>query len=545
MTRLGPLFILVALLTVAAGPLFGAVEINEVMSNEPGGHSTLEWIELYNKSAGPANLSFYQLQIGATQIPLTGSLVSAGYMIVCRRLYASGDTPGFESVWGNNSGVWGDDPRENFPEPFEASFALTNSTGTVQLWLAGQVVSSLSWTASGRDGVSWERLSPDQSEVVQSKDYSGSTPGFVNSVTPLPNDLAIDTVTFNAHDGITDLVVAVENVGQNTLTDRRLRLFNYNDSIPTDESDTIATLPVPVVVAGYLTDIETSVNLDGVYRKIGFALQDDDRIRNNRKHLIVPGASWPPVRFSEIMADPQSPLTAEWVELENRRPQVWDLLGWKLCDRNSCHEISLTDLLVPRDSYLVLTSDSLAFNAYYPSWSGRAFQPTGWSALNNDSDMVTLVDSFGYVADSFSYASTYPDNYTWAREFVADGSGKWGKSAEIGGTPGSRNNVLFAPVSDHISLDISPQVISPDGDGIADAAVIRIAATPAPGYSLKIYDRYGRLVRVIFENQQYLKERYEWDGRSDAGNRLPVGIYICYFEAINLESIKKTVVIAR
>jgi hypothetical protein len=35
------------------------------------------------------------------------------------------------------------------------------------------------------------------------------------------------------------------------------------------------------------------------------------------------------------------------------------------------------------------------------------------------------------------------------------------------------------------------------------------------------------------------------DGRSDGGNRLPIGIYILFFEAVGVESLKEPIVIAR
>ncbi len=133
-----------------------AVVVNEVMSNEPGGHTTLEWIELYNNSTSSANLSFYSLHIGATQILLGGTMAAQSYMVVCRRLFSSGTTPGFEEYWGNNSGVWGDSPLEQY-QVMEASFSLTNSAGSVQLYLVGQLESELAWTEPGADGVSWER----------------------------------------------------------------------------------------------------------------------------------------------------------------------------------------------------------------------------------------------------------------------------------------------------------------------------------------------------------------------------------------------------
>lgn len=536
-------FICATVIIAAPALARAAVEVNEVMSNEPGSRTTLEWIELFNNSADSTSLGLCRLQIGTTQVALTGTLQSNQYMVICRKLSGDATGPGFESIWGNNSGVWGDDPSENYPQPFVADFSLSNSAGSVELVRINQVVSTLSWTSAGADGVSWERVYPDSSQISPSRDFSGATPGFINSLTPVPHDLTIDTIVVAAQGGSTDLTITVENIGLNELTNRSLLLYYYNEANPGNETDAITTLNIPILDPGYKTDLPVTLNLDGVYRHIGLALQDDDRNRNNRRNLTVPGAAFPPVKLSELMPNPAPPLTTEWIELENPGNAAWDIQGWKLCDANACHVISSASLLVPLDSFLVLAADSAAFDRFYLNFLGPLFQPAGWLTLNNDSDQVILVDSFGYVADQFSYNSVYSGNYTWARE--NSGHGNWGRSADPGGTPGRTNSVVFEPTADHIGLKISPRVFSPDGDGRDDVTQIHLQATKASGYSLKIYDRYGRLVRVLFENQSFIHEQYTWDGRADDGSRLPIGIYICYFEASGVESVKQTVVIAR
>jgi hypothetical protein len=534
----GLLFVFMA---VIWRPADGTVIVNEVMANEPGATATLEWIELYNPGAS-ANLSFYQLVVGVNQIGLSGVLDSGAYMIVCRRLLSSDLGPGFESVWGNNSGTWGDAPGEQF-RVYEASFSLTNSAGSVQLKVAGIDQPALSWTESGKDGVSWERITATATTIKQSEDYTGATPGFVNSVTPLPSDLTIDTVAPFSHNGTTDLTITVENVGLNQLADRRLLIFDRNAADSSDERDTLALLTIQILDPGFKTDLTTSLNLSGLYHRIGLRLQGDDRVRNNRLFISVPAAQFPPLTLSEILPNPALPLTSEWIELKNSSPVTIDLAGWRICDANSCHVITNVSTLIQPDSLLVVCEDSIGIRLFYPQFESRLVQPSGWPTLNNDSDQVTLVDSFGYIADQFSYTSTYPDNYSWS--FSDSNGGTWGRSTDQGGTPGEANSVLFAPEATRTDVTVSPRVFSPDGDRLHDHVEILVAAVPASGYTLRVYDRTGRQVKQFFENIQFLQNSYSWDGRSDAGNRLPVGIYIVYFEAVGVEQVKKTVVIAR
>ena len=79
------------------------IVINEAMVNEPGGTTSLEWIELYNDGQFKLTRA-YRLVIGSDTIGLPDTLAEREYFIICRRLFNGG----FESEWGNGSGVWGD-----------------------------------------------------------------------------------------------------------------------------------------------------------------------------------------------------------------------------------------------------------------------------------------------------------------------------------------------------------------------------------------------------------------------------------------------------
>jgi hypothetical protein len=525
-----------------AGSSYAAVQVNEVMANEPGANTTLEWIELFNNSAVPVNLAFYELVVGSTQIGLSGSLDSGAYLVVCRRLVAAGTTPGFESVWGNNTGAWGDAPNEQY-RVIEASFSLVNTSGSVVLRIAGLDQPAFAWSSDGIDGHSWERKSSTTNEVLQCLDYTGSTPGFVNSITPLANDIALDTVTTTSSGGSTEVLITVENVGLNQVTNRSLVVFSRNGTDSLNSSDTLATAVIQILDPGFKTDLPVSLSLSGVYRRIGVKLPDDDRVRNNYRFMTIPGSQFPPARLTEVLPNPQLPLTSEWVEIRNEADTSIDLAGWNLCDMVSCYPIGDIPLPVKADSFVVLCQDSVGFRLVYTDPDIHVHELATWPVLNNTSDRVVFVDAMGNIADDFTYQSTYKGNYTWAR---SDSGGiVWGRSADSGGTPGQANRVLFAPSGQRTEITITPKAFSPDGDGFEDECEISVASVKAPGYTMRIYDKQGRIVRRFFEDSQFLQETYSWDGRSDAGNRLPVGIYVLYFEASGIEDVKRAIVIAR
>jgi hypothetical protein len=144
------------------------------------------------------------------------------------------------------------------------------------------------------------------------------------------------------------------------------------------------------------------------------------------------------------------------------------------------------------------------------------------------------------------YDAVFEDNHTWSRGETVERQNEWGKSEDVGGTPGRQNRVRFSSEGENdLSLTITPQIISPDGDGIDDSAVIVIQAPEASAYTLRLYDSDGRLVKSFEDDSPDLSERYVWRGDNSGGERQPIGIYVVYFEASGVQSIKKTVVVAR
>ncbi len=245
------------------------------------------------------------------------------------------------------------------------------------------------------------------------------------------------------------------------------------------------------------------------------------------------------------MANPQDDLNTEWIELKCRSDLSLDLSAWFVGDALRTNPISSEPVLIQPDGYIVISQDTLAFHAFYPGFSGKCIQPGSWASLNNDGDVVRLVDGFGIEANRFEYDLGFEENYTWCRPEDLNLSNEWGRSANVGGSPGERNEVVTTQGVSALKVTVDPPYVSPDGDGFEDFTTITITAPTADDYTVKIFDRQGRAVRTFFEHSQFHTPSMEWDGLSDAGNRLPVGIYILYVEASGIESVKKPIVVAR
>ena len=539
-TVIGTLFLLICLCFPASADLV----VNEVLSNEPGGETSLEWIELYNNSADSVNLMFNQLKVysatdSAVFLP-GGTIHAQEYFVLCR------DTLRFEERWGDSSGVWGDVAEEDYPLG-QLPFHLINTWGRVAVFRLTALQSELIWTGSGTDGYSWERYHALSDAVAQSVDPSGATPGAMNSISPLPRDLALEDVLPSSDDGLTLLGFRIANRGLTTVTDAILELYEFDSLAGDSLGDVIAGEVVGEVDSGLTVILVGQYQLPGNYvRLIGnLVVPNDDRTNNNRLLFTAPGEAYPPVILSEFLANPDPTSGSEWVELKNVSDSTFDLSDWQLGDSSGLVALTTVPLILPGE-YLVVAQDSASFRGQYPQFLGTCCQPPSWREFNNGSDSVRLFDSFGIQADRFYYSDTYDNNHTWSRGESGEYEGRWGRSEDSGGTPGEANRVRFAPDgTQSLQISIEPQIISPDGDGRDDSTVIRIQVSLAQSYLLRVYDCRGRLVRTLEEDVTDLRQEYVWRGEDDSGTRLPIGIYVLYFEAVGVESTRKTIVVAR
>ncbi|UCG62333.1 MAG: lamin tail domain-containing protein [Candidatus Zixiibacteriota bacterium] len=528
---------------MGTGLLRAQVVINEVLANEPGSTTGLEWIELYS-SGTSVSLGDYSLRIGDDLIllPADISLSEDEYFIICRRLFATSTSPGFESYWGDSSGIWGDTPYEaSLQKPFEVAMSLTNDTGCADLLWGSTIASTFTWDRSGLDGYSWERVECDGDSIAQSIDPSGSTPGFVNSVTPVSYDLALTSVTVETNAGVTRLTFEISNVGREMVNQAELYVIDIEDVPP----DTFDVIQLESIEVGETLIVDQEYVLNGMYIPMAGALSADDREANNSREFMSVGQDYPPLVLSEFLANPVGDLASEWVEIRNRSDQDIDLSQWQTGDILRLNSICNDETFLEAGDYVVVAQGSSAFLDFYTEFHSLCLEPGSWASLNNDADMVRLVDSYGIEADRFEYEAVYDANYTWCRVEDVLYPAQWGRSENSGGSPGEPNNVVLPHETENMSVTVEPPYVSPDGDGFEDFTTITISAPFADSYTVRVYDRQGRVVKRFFEEESMIPSEIQWNGLSDGGHRLPIGIYIVYVEASGVESVKKPVVIAR
>ena len=517
------------------------IVVNEVLANEPGGLRNLEWIELHADSCGAEALDRYELHVDDSVIsfPADLSLGPDQYLVICRRLFGSSSTSGFESFWGDSSGEWGDCPEEStLLTPVELEFALKNTAGTVGLYRDDLLISAISWNDDGGDGVSWERLAPTGASIVQSVDLTGSTPGCVNSLTPVRRDLALSRVSAEIEAGLTRLIATVMNRGLEAVSEAHLTIFRE------PEHSVLVDQVLDPLNSGDSMTLTEDFYFDSMYTEITIRLSADDKPRNNRLTRTVPGEYFPPFVLSEVLVTTESIYGGQWVEIVNCLSEAFDLCGWRLGDARVDYVIVDTSVFVAPGELIVVAESETDFYATYGDIGGIVLEPSSWPHLNQGGDSARLLDPHDLAADLLDYRFTFDGNHSWCREPTANSDGEWGRSETSGGTPGEPNRVVLNHDGASLELDISPAVFSPDGDGFEDQALITISGPDVTATELKIYDRQGRIVRE-FDTGDYRLNQYAWDGCTAGGSRLPIGVYVVYCEVSGAGSVKKAVVIAR
>jgi Lamin Tail Domain/CHU_C Type IX secretion signal domain len=513
------------------------VLVNEAMFEGAKNPSGLSWVEIYNNSDDAVALTGMSLMAGGLANWLSDILLQPhGYLVVCNKTLGSNS---FESRWGDSSGVWGD-------RSFEQGFMLVelpipnlrNNDSVVLSTSHGIAFSALYWSADSSTR-SWERANLTNDSAVQCVFGTGGTPGEINSSLAVEHDLSIESVFVRPYWPSCEIVVTIKNVGTEASTATNLTLANRNNFDP----DTIASVVIPALAPGEQNIITTNLSHNGMWLPVASLLADDQRLSNNHTAIMIVGDDYPPLFLSEIMAAPLPNGGGEWIEIRRRSDTSVNLQGWSIRDASRSALLSDTTLLLS-DSIAVLIQSETEFLAAYGNLEVTLIEPVSWATLNNGGDEIRLIDPYGIVADRCIYEALAENGRTLARAVESGFTGRWLTSSDPGGTPGAPNRVISESESEPI-LTINPQTISPDGDGLDETAVLSVFVPSRSECTLRIFDRYGKVVHTFLSDQSLSSNEIVWDGRDMNGGRLPIGIYVALLEVSGGPSVRKALVLAR
>jgi hypothetical protein len=275
------------------------------------------------------------------------------------------------------------------------------------------------------------------------------------------------------------------------------------------------------------------------------------------------------VIVNEVLFNPKTG-GEDYVELYNRSSKLVDLSTLHLANRNSSgavasiKQLSDTPRYLPPGGYILITKDAaLLTQAYFVRDPSAVHTIPGLPSYPNEKGTVVVVDSSGQGVDEVAYSDD------WHFALLANHAGvalerlnpdgpsndrrNWHSAASSAGygTPGYQNSQAGRAEGEEVTVEVLPKVFSPDGDGFEDMVSIRYTAEQS-GYvaNLTLFDAAGRPVRYLVRNGLLgTQGAWTWDGRSERGERLPVGNYILHAELFNLQGkkqvFKKTVTLTR
>lgn len=542
------------------------IVIDEIMADPTPqlGLPNNEWIELRNTSAVAINLLGFRLvDLSGQSGPMPSYLLRPDSFVIV----ATGSAVTAMTAFGPTISVTSFPSLDNNGE----QLTLVSPQGRVIhavnyniSWYQNELKKDGGWTL---EMIDTKNPCSGFTNWKAGNDVKGGTPGKINSLN-----------TANADKTAPKLLraFAVDNLNITLVFDEPLDSakgaaaanYSISDGIGTPQS----VITVPPVFDRVNLRLNTPVAANKVYTITAGNVTDCAGnvigSRNTAKVGLSSAADSFDIIVNEILFNPNA-AGVDYVEIYNRSQKIIDAKQLYIANRNSTNVISsiqqLTTesiLLFPGD-FLVITEEPQVVMQQYVTTNPDAFmQIATLPSFSDDKGSVLILNAQGAIVDEVAYSDKWHFALISNTEGVsleridynaASVQGNFHSAAtSVGyGTPGYKNSQFRIDQQAQGEITITPEVFSPDNDGMDDFAVINYNF-PSPGYvaNITIFDASGRRVRYLQKNAlSGLKGSYTWDGLGEKQQKLPQGIYIIYTEIFNTEGKKKqfknTIVLAR
>ena len=542
------------------------VIINEIMADPspPNLLPEYEYLELFNTTPLPLNLSGWTLIAGITEKPLNGLQIAPhGYVIIGKegaeeQFIPIGQYYGLESFGLVNAGQ---------------SIALENENK--------EMIHGLSYTEKWYDddersggGYSMEMINPYNPCGMQenwgaSRDYRGGSPGKENSLYDLNYvDLNVKNICV-----IDSLRIKIEF---NQSIHTSISLHSENFVLDRGLGAVEAILPDDPFFTSFILYPPHPLERNTIYElkivsEVSNCIQDTWFISESMPLGMPEKPDEHDLIINEILFNP-FPGGTDYIEIYNRSDNVIDLSGLSLASVNnsplSPPDTSIFPLgidckaLLP-DRYALLCQDfNKVDDFYYCKNMKDIMEMDRFPSYGNESGCVILFDEQKRILDMLSYQENmqYPllnsvEGVALERVHPDRPSSEitnWHSASQLSGfgTPAYQNSQFIITGETGGDVWISPKVFTPGYDGINDLINIHYNLG-LPGYlaTILIFNAAGQPVRHLVNNELLGAEGvYSWDGIKDDQQKASSGIYIVLIELIDLNGrvvrYKKTLIVA-
>jgi hypothetical protein len=209
-------------------------------------------------------------------------------------------------------------------------------------------------------------------------------------------------------------------------------------------------------------------------------------------------------------------------------------------------------IVLPHE-FIVFTEDGTDLVAFYPSVKPKnIIRVNALPTFNNASGTCVIYSNLNEIIDELNYAESMHFQLLSSFEGVSlerlspdlptTQESNWHSASEACGyaTPGRENSQIISIENMDGDFSLSCQIFSPDNDGLDDVIQFHYSNLKSGSVgNLTIYNERGIRVKRLVRNEYLGSEGNAiWDGLSDEGAPLEIGIYIATFEAFNEDGIQ-------
>jgi len=331
--------------------------------------------------------------------------------------------------------------------------------------------------------------------------------------------------------------------GNFKLTDENNQNIAIIQTIPPKGSDKSVD-----VIFGKTAGLELSLTVSGISDLSGKIMIPDIRKFSNS---FTPEAG--SILINEVLFNPL-PGGTDFVELVNFSEQTIPVNRLKLATRDDMlalkqiYPISTEKRYLKPGDFLVCTKDPTIVASQYNNGNPESFcAMKSFPTFSDDAGTVILLNDSLDVLDEFSYSAKMHSPFLTDEEGVSlerisldnptNDRTNWASAvASVGfATPGLPNSQAGSETEIQDEITPEPKAFSPNDDGYNDQLSVKFRFSK-PGYiaNVGIFDAVGRQVKFLVKNQSLAQEgNWMWDGKSESGQKLNIGVYIILVEVFD------------
>ena len=530
------------------------VLIHEIMADPTPvvGLPPVEYIELYNRTAGELLINNWKLQLGRTLKFLPDiTLQGHGFAVL-----AAGD---------------GAQQLQAFCDTVYALSSLSITDGGQELILYNnydEVIHTIkfnnSWhrqSIKKEGGWSLEMIDTQnpctgEDNWDSSTDATGGTPGRRNSV-------AAENADHEAPIMVTTTVM--DSNCLRVLFSETVSLVPYHGVFALDHN-------INIVRMSLVPPVNNSIDLffdQPLQRGVIYQLSVQDSICDcagqfmPMGHSICFGLDKQPYSkdliINEILTDPPNSEDADYIEIYNRSSDIIDLKNVKIgsgggeMPEKAVVAVSTGFQLFPKQMVALCKNRKLTAAHYRPLYPQNLLQCDSLPAFANAVGVVHLTNKALQTIDKLLYSDkmhysmlSSTDGVSLERvhyEGDTQDENNWkSAAASVGfGTPGYINSQHSELLSSEDVMRIAPEIFSPDNDGMEDFAEIYCRFCDLENrVTLVVYERNGKLVKKLANNELCgVEARFLWDGTDENGRKMPPALYVVRLSYWNLSGKKR------